>query len=106
MLGTRALTVMAAAMPNVTRKPRTIKVADLALGLEGKPSLNRPCTKKINPINIAKSDTACIPSRKVAAIPARESPTPAIPKAVRPIPGISKSQSVMLYQLTCITKIL
>ena len=106
MLGTRALTVMAAAMPNVTRKPRTIKVADLARGLEGKPSLNRPCTKKISPINIAKSDTACIPSRKVAAIPARESPTPAIPKAVRPIPGISKSQSVMLYQLTCISKIL
>jgi hypothetical protein len=81
-------------------------VADLALGLDGKPSLNRPCTKKINPINIAKSVTACIPSRKVAAIPARESPTPAIPRAVRPIPGSSKSQSVTLYQLTCKSKIL
>lgn len=73
MLGTRILTDIAA-MPNVTRKPRIIKVADLALGLDGKPSLNRPCTKKINPINIAKSVTACIPSRKVGSNSSKRKP--------------------------------
>lgn len=93
MLGICALTDIAAANPKVTRKPRVIRLADFALGPVGKPSLNKPCTKKISPINMAKNDTACIPSKKVAAIPANESATPAIPNDVRPIPGSSKSQS-------------
>ena len=90
--------VIAAAKPKVTRKPKVIKLADFAFGPVGKPSLNKPCTKKISPKNMARKDTACIPSKKVAAIPARERATPAIPKEVRPIPGSSKSQSVKQFQ--------
>jgi hypothetical protein len=74
-----------------------MNVADFALPVDGKPSLNKPDTSKIIPKNIVNNDTACIPSKKVLAIPASEIPTPTIPIEVRPIPGVSRSQSVMLY---------
>jgi hypothetical protein len=95
MLGTCVLTVTAAAKPKVTRNPRVINVADFALPELGKPSLNSPDARKIIPINIVKSDTACIPSIKVLAIPEREIPTPTIPIEVRPMPGVIRSQSVI-----------
>jgi hypothetical protein len=95
ILGICALTVTAAATPKVTRKPSVMKVADFARPVDGKPSLNKPDARKIMPINIVKSETACIPSINVFAMPASESPTPTIPIEVRPIPGVSKSQSVM-----------
>ena len=95
ILGACALTVTAATTPKVTRKPSVMKVADFARPVEGKPSLNKPDARKIKPINIVKSETACIPSTKVFAMPASEIPTPTIPIEVRPIPGVSKSQSDM-----------
>jgi hypothetical protein len=97
MLGTCVLTVTAAAKPKVTRKPSVIKVADLALPEVGKPSLKRPEARKIIPMNMVKSVTACMPSMKVLAIPEREIPTPTMPIEVRPIPGVIRSQSVMLF---------
>src|SRR2546425_11051437 len=96
MLGTCPLTVTAAAKPKVTRNPSVIKVADLARPVDGKPSLKRPEARKIMPISIVKSETACIPSIKVLATPAREIPTPTMPIEVRPIQGVRRSQSVML----------
>ena len=99
MLGTVVLIVTAAAMPNVTRNPNVINVADLALGLLGNPSLNIPAERKIKPIKSVSKDTACIPSINVLAIPAREIPTPTIPIEVRPMPGVSRSQS--LISLCC-----
>ena len=90
---------MAAASPKATSKPRVMKVADFALLVEGKPSLNKPDASKIMPINIVSRETACIPSKKVFAMPASEIPTPTIPIEVRPIPGVSRSQSVMLYSV-------
>ena len=89
------LLLQQAATPKVTRKPSVMKVADFARPVEGKPSLNKPDARKIMPINIVKSETACIPSTKVLAMPASEIPTPTIPIEVRPIPGVSKSQSDM-----------
>jgi hypothetical protein len=99
MLGTCVLTVTAAAEPNVTRNPSVINVADLALPDVGKPSLNRPEARKIMPMNMVKSETACIPSMKVLAIPEREIPTPTMPIEVRPIPGVIRSQSVILLDV-------
>src|ERR687885_2685002 len=95
MLGTCVLTVTAAAKPNVTRKPSVMNVADFALPEVGKPSLKRPEARRIMPINIVKSDTACIPSMKVLAIPERAIPTPTMPIEVRPMPGVIRSQSVI-----------
>jgi hypothetical protein len=97
MLGACVLTVIAAAKPKVTRNPKVIKVADLALPLEGNPSLNRPDARKIIPINRVSRPTACIPSMKVFAIPDNEIPTVTIPREERPIPGVSRSQSVMIH---------
>src|ERR671923_1315573 len=96
MLGTCVLTVTAAAKPKVTRKPSVTNVADLALPEVGKPSLKRPDARKIMPINMVKSETACMPSMNVLAMPEREIPTPTMPIEVRPIPGVRRSQSVML----------
>jgi hypothetical protein len=76
-----------------------MKVADFARPVEGKPSLNKPAARKIIPMNMVKSETACIPSTKVLAIPASEIPTPTMPIEVSPIPGVSKSQSVMSNSL-------
>lgn len=97
ILGAWVLTVIVVAKPNVTRNPRVIKVADLALPLDGKPSLNKPDARKIIPINRVSRPTACIPSMKVFAIPDREIPTVTIPSEERPIPGVSRSQSVMIH---------
>src|ERR1044072_8197817 len=99
MLGTCTLTVTAAATPNDTSKPRVMTMPDFALPDDGKPSLNRPEARNIMPINMVKRETACIPSMKVLAIPEREIPTPTIPIEVRPIPGVRRSQSVILLQL-------
>jgi hypothetical protein len=96
MLGTCVLTVTAAAKPKVTRNPRVINVADLALPEVGKPSLRRPDARKIMPMNMVRRVTACIPSMNVLAMPEREIPTPTIPIEVRPIPGVIRSQSVIL----------
>src|ERR687889_1306252 len=96
MLGTCVLTVTAAAKPKVTRKPSVINVADLALPEVGKPSLRRPDARKIMPMNMVKRVTACIPSMNVFAMPEREIPTPTMPIEVRPIPGVKRSQSVIL----------
>jgi hypothetical protein len=96
IVGTWVLTVTAAATPNVTKKPRVINVADFALPDEGKPSLNNPEARKIIPINMVRRVTACIPSTKVLAIPESDKPTPVMPIDVRPIPGVNRSQSVML----------
>jgi hypothetical protein len=96
MLGTCVLTVTAAAKPKVTKKPRVTKVADLALPEVGNPSLSKPEARNIIPMNMVKRVTACIPSMKVLAMPEREIPTPTIPIEVRPIPGVIRSQSVML----------
>src|ERR1051325_10980035 len=96
ILGTCALTVTAAATPKVTRKPRVMNVADFALPELGKPSLKSPEAMNIMPINIVRSETACMPSMKVLATPASAMPTPVIPIDVRPMPGVSRSQSVML----------
>ena len=95
MLGTDVLTVTAAAIPKVTRNPNVMNVADLALGLLGNPSLKIPADKNMRPIKSVNNDTACIPSINVFAMPAREIPTPTIPIEVRPIPGVSRSQSLM-----------
>jgi hypothetical protein len=92
------LTVTAAANPKVTRNPSVIKVADLALADDGKPSLNKPDARKIIPIYMVNKDTACIPFMNVAAMPERAIPTPTIPIEVRPIPGIRRSQSVILLR--------
>jgi hypothetical protein len=92
-------TVTAAAAPKVTRKPSVINVADLALPEVGKPSLKRPEARKIIPINIVRSVTACMPSMNVFAMPEREIPTPTMPIEVRPIPGVRRSQSVMLLDV-------
>jgi hypothetical protein len=99
MLGACELTVTAAAKPKVTRKPKVIKVADLAFPLEGNPSLNKPDARKIIPMKRVSSPTACIPSMKVCAIPDREIPTVTIPSEERPIPGVSRSQSVIVTYL-------
>ena len=99
MLGACVLTVTAAAKPKVTRKPKVIKVADFALALVGNPSLNRPDARKINPMKRVSRPTACIPSMKVFAIPDREIPTVTIPSEERPIPGVSRSQSVIITYL-------
>jgi hypothetical protein len=80
----------------VTKNPNVIKVADLALPEVGNPSLKRPDARKIIPISMVKRETACIPSTKVFAIPASEIPTPTIPIDVKPIPGVRRSQSVIL----------
>jgi hypothetical protein len=80
----------------VTKNPNVIKVADLALPEVGNPSLKRPDARKIIPISMVKRETACIPSTKVLAIPASEIPTPTIPIDVKPIPGVRRSQSVIL----------
>jgi hypothetical protein len=87
--------VTAAATPKVTRNPRVINVADFALPDVGKPSLKSPEARNIIPINIVRSETACIPSMKVFAIPESEIPTPTMPMEVRPIPGVRRSQSVI-----------
>jgi hypothetical protein len=93
------LPVTAAVKPKVTRKPSVINVADFALPEVGKPSLNKPEARKIIPINIVNNETACIPSRNVFAIPESEIPTPTIPIEVSPIPGLNKSQSVIIIWL-------
>ena len=95
-LALQHLPLQAAATPKVTKKPRVMKVADLALPVEGNPSLNKPDARRIMPMNIVSRETACIPSKKVLAIPASEMPTPTIPIEVRPIPGVSRSQSVIV----------
>jgi hypothetical protein len=74
-------------------------VADFAFPLEGNPSLNKPDARKIIPINSVSRPTACIPSINVFAIPDNETPTVTIPSEERPIPGVSRSQSVMIYNL-------
>jgi hypothetical protein len=91
------LTVIAAAKPKVTRKPKVMNVADFALPLEGNPSLNNPEARKIIPINSVNRPTACIPSMNVFAIPDNDTPTVTIPSEERPIPGVSRSQSVIIY---------
>ena len=96
ILGIRVLTVMAAERPKVTRKPKVMNVADLAFPEVGNPSLKIPAAKNINPINIVRILTACIPSVNVWAIPESEIPTPTIPKDVSPIPGVIRSQSDIL----------
>ncbi len=63
---------------------------------DGKPSLNRPDARNIMPINMVRSETACMPSMKVLAMPERETTTPTMPIEVRPIPGVKRSQSDML----------
>jgi hypothetical protein len=42
------------------------------------------------------NETACIPSMKVLAIPESEIPTPTIPMEVSPIPGVKRSQSLIV----------
>jgi hypothetical protein len=96
ILGVRVLTDMAAARPKVTRKPKVINVADLALAEVGNPSLKIPAARNINPINMVRILTACIPSVNVWAIPESDIPTPTIPNDVRPIPGVIRSQSDIL----------
>ena len=88
--------VIAPANPNVTRNPRVMNVADFAFPDEGKPSLNNPETRRINPMYKVSSETACIPSMKVLAMPESEIPTPTIPMEVSPIPGVKRSQSLIV----------
>jgi hypothetical protein len=73
-----------------------MNVADLALPDVGNPSLNIPAVRNINPMNIVRRLTACIPSTNVCAIPESEIPTPTIPITVSPIPGVKRSQSDIL----------
>ncbi len=65
----------------------------------GNPSLNNPPVNIINPKNMHKIETACIPSIKVLAIPDNAMATPTAPTDVKPAPGMSKSQSVMNIQI-------
>jgi hypothetical protein len=73
-----------------------MNVADLAFPDVGNPSLKIPAAKNINPINMVRMLTACIPSVNVCAIPESEIPTPTIPIHVSPIPGVIRSQSDIL----------
>jgi hypothetical protein len=59
--------------------------------------LRTPAERKIIPIKKVNNDTACIPSINVLAIPERDIITPTIPRDVRPIPGVKRSQSDILY---------
>jgi hypothetical protein len=88
--------VIAPANPNVTRNPSVMNVADFAFPDEGNPSLNNPETSRIIPMYKVSSETACIPSMKVLAIPESEIPTPTIPMEVSPIPGVKRSQSLIV----------
>lgn len=93
--GTLVLICTAPMIPAVMNKINIIATAALDFFDVGKPSLKSPAAKKINPKNIHKIDTDCIPSIKVLAIPERATATPIAPTAVKPAPGMSKSQSVM-----------
>ena len=93
--GTLLLTCTAPMIPAVMNKISIIATAAFDFFEVGKPSLNSPALKKISPMNINKIETACIPSIKVLAIPERATATPMAPTAVKPAPGMSKSQSVM-----------
>ena len=67
-------------------------VVALALLVVETPPSKIPADKKIKPKNIVRPVSACIPSTNVCAIPEYAMKTPAIPIAVRPIPGIIRSQ--------------
>ena len=93
--GTLLLTCTAPMIPAVMNRINIIATAAFDFFEVGKPSLNSPALKKINPKNSNKTETACIPSIKVLAIPERATATPMAPIAVKPTPGMSKSQSVI-----------
>jgi hypothetical protein len=93
--GTLVLICTAPMIPTVTNRINMIATAVLDFFEVGKPSLKSPADRKINPKNIHKIETACIPSIKVLAIPERAMATPVAPTAVKPAPGMSKSQSVI-----------
>ena len=93
--GTLVLICIAPIIPAVTNRINIIATAVLDFFDVGKPSLKSPAVKKINPKNIQRIETACIPSIKVLAIPERAMATPIAPTAVKPAPGKSKSQSVI-----------
>jgi hypothetical protein len=93
--GTLVLAYKAPIIPAVMNSINITATAVFDFFEVGKPSLKSPAVKKINPKNISKSETDCIPSIKVLAIPDRDTATPMAPTAVNPAPGMSKSQSVM-----------
>ena len=93
--GTLVLICTAPMSPAVTNRINIIATAAFDFFDVGNPSLKSPADKKINPKNIHKIETACIPSIKVLAIPERAMATPVAPTAVKPAPGKSKSQSVI-----------
>jgi hypothetical protein len=77
------------AIPNMTR------VVALALPLVDTPPLRIPADKKIMPTNMVSPERACMPVRKVFAMPKYDKITPARPIADSPIPGIMRSQSLI-----------
>jgi len=93
--GTLVLICTAPMIPTVINRIKMIATTVLDFFEVGKPSLKSPADKKINPKNIHKIETDCIPSIKVLAIPERAMATPRAPTAVKPAPGMSKSQSVI-----------
>ena len=93
--GTLVLICTAPIIPAVTNRINIMATAVFDFFEVGKPSLKSPADKNINPKNIHKIETACIPSINVLAIPERAMATPVAPTAVKPTPGMSKSQSVM-----------
>jgi hypothetical protein len=81
--------------PNEAAIPKITRVVAFALLLVEIPPFRMPQAKKIKPNIIVRPVRACIPSMNVLAIPAYETTTPARPMAVRPMPGIIKSQSLI-----------
>jgi hypothetical protein len=84
--------IATATIPKDNAIDKITKVVALAFVDVDTPPSKIPADKKIKPKNIVSPVSACIPSTKVCAISEYEMKTPATPMAVRPIPGIIRSQ--------------